>query len=60
MLVFLNDGYEGGGLHFKDRIGNEAITFKSGDVLIYPSNEEYLHKALPITDGIQYVAITYF
>ena len=60
VLVFLNDEYEGGGLQFKDRVGNDLITFKAGDVLIYPSNEEYLHKALPITDGIQYVAITYF
>jgi hypothetical protein len=60
IIVFLNDEYAGGGLHFKDRIGNESITFNTGDVIIYPSNEEHIHKALPITEGTQYVAITYF
>lgn len=60
VIIFLNDQYIGGGLHFKDRIGNELVTFNTGDVIIYPSNEEYLHRTFPITDGTQYVAITYF
>lgn len=59
VLVFLNDNYIGGEVQFKDRLGNELISFKTGDVLIYPSNEEYLHKAMPVTSGTQYVAITY-
>jgi hypothetical protein len=59
ILVFLNEDYVGGEIQFKDRLGNELISFKTGDVLIYPSNEEYLHKAMPVTSGTQYVAITY-
>jgi hypothetical protein len=60
IIVFLNEDYEGGGVQFKDRVGNETITFKEGDVLIYPSNDQYLHKALPVTSGTQYAAISYF
>jgi hypothetical protein len=60
IIVFLNEDYEGGGIQFKDRIGNEVISFKTGDVLIYPSTDQYLHKAFPVTFGTQYVAISYF
>lgn len=59
-IVFLNDDFSGGEIQFKDRIGNEPISFNSGDVLIYPSSNEYLHKVLPVLSGTQYVAITCF
>jgi len=60
IIIFLNEDYSGGGMKFNNRIGNELVTFKKGDVLIYPSNEDYLHKVYATTNGTQYVAIAYF
>lgn len=31
-----------------------------GDVLIYPSNAQYMHKELKVTSGKKYMAISYF
>lgn len=60
ILIVLNDGYVGGDIVFKDRIGNENVKMAKGDVLIYPSNNKYLHKELAVTSGNKYVAIAHF
>lgn len=60
VVVFLNDDYSGGEFQFKNRVGNELIKVPNGGILIYPSNEEYLHRQLPVTSGIKYIAIAYF
>lgn len=60
VLVCINDDFSGGDFLFKDRIGNESIPMSSGDVLIYPSNSNYIHKELQVLSGIKYTAISYF
>ena len=57
ILIALNDGGE---ITFENRVGNENIKMSQGDVLIYPSNNKYLHKELKVTSGNKYVAIAYF
>lgn len=59
-LVAINDDYEGGEIQFKDRVGNELIKMSAGDVLIYPSNNNYVHRNLQVTSGTKYYAIAYF
>jgi hypothetical protein len=60
ILIALNDGYTGGEIVFENRIGNEHISMSKGDVLIYPSNAQYMHKELKVTSGKKYMAISYF
>jgi hypothetical protein len=60
VLVVLNDNFSGGEFQFKDRVGNEKINLSFGDILIYPSNENYKYKELLVTSGIKYTAIAYF
>lgn len=60
-VVFaLNDNYSGGEIQFENRIGNELVSMSKGDILIYPSNENYTHKELSVTSGTKYTAIAYF
>lgn len=60
ILIALNDDYTGGEIVFENRIGNEHISMSKGDVLIYPSNAQYMHKELKVTSGKKYMAISYF
>ncbi len=59
IIVALNDDYVGGEFLFKDRIGNDKIKLSYGDVLIYPSGYDYLHKEMEVTNGIKYCAVSY-
>jgi len=58
LVYYLNDDYEGGEVEFKDHIG---APFKpsAGDLLIFPSSVEYVHRVLPITSGRKYAAISF-
>jgi hypothetical protein len=60
ILIALNNDYAGGEIVFENRIGNERISMSKGDVLIYPSNAQYMHKELKVTSGNKYMAISYF
>lgn len=60
ILICLDSEYSGGEIIFKDRVGNEKISMSQGDVLIYPSGPEYMHKELEVTAGNKYVAIAHF
>ena len=60
IIIALNDGYTGGEIVFENRIGNEHISMSKGDVLIYPSNAQYMHKELKVTSGNKYMAISHF
>lgn len=60
ILILLNNNYSGGQLIFKDRVGNDPIEMASGDVLIYPSNNDYIHYQLPVLSGNKIIAISYF
>jgi hypothetical protein len=60
-VVFaLNNDYTGGQIQFENRVGNDLISMSAGEILIYPSNENYKHKELPVTNGTKYTAIAYF
>lgn len=49
VVVYLNDDYEGGELHFKDH----GVTIKpaAGSIAMYPSGHPYMHESLNVTRG---------
>lgn len=60
VILALNSNYSGGNFYFENRVGNEPIYMEHGDVLIYPSNNEYRHKESEVTSGVKYSAVGYF
>lgn len=60
MIICLSGEYSGGKIQFQDRVGNDLINLDEGDVIIYPSGSQWLHRFTPVTEGSQYLAITYF
>ena len=58
LVYYLNDDYEGGEVEFKDHIGT-PFKPSAGDLLIFPSSVEYVHRVLPITSGKKYAAISF-
>lgn len=60
IIICLSDEHSGGQLQFKNRVGNDLISLSLGDVIVYPSGNEWLHKFYPVTEGTQYLAIAYF
>lgn len=57
-VYYFNDNYEGGEVEFKDHLG---VPYKpaAGDLLIFPSSPDYIHRVLPIKSGIKYNAISF-
>ena len=49
VVVYLNDDYEGGELYFNNF--NLKIKPKAGSVIIFPSEEPYLHQSLEVLKG---------
>ena len=60
IIICLSKEHSGGGVQFRDRVGNETTPLNEGDVLIYPSGTDYSHKIYPAVTGDQYLAVTYF
>lgn len=58
LVYYLNDDYEGGEVEFKDHIGT-PFKPSAGDLLIFPSSVDYVHRVLPITSGRKYAAISF-
>jgi len=56
LVAYLNDDYEGGGLHFSQQ--DIMYTPKAGDVVIFPSNYMYPHRAMPVESGTKYSLVT--
>lgn len=56
LVQYLNDDYEGGELSF----GGWGYTYKpvAGDLVIFPSNYMYTHRAMPVTSGTKYALAT--
>jgi hypothetical protein len=54
MIVYLNDEYEGGEIEFP----NQGISLKpeEGSLIIFPSNEPYLHKVNEVLSGKRYTS----
>jgi|TARA_R100001163_G_C5051378_1_gene188167 hypothetical protein len=48
----LNEDYEGGEFRFFN--GQEKISFKTGDALIFPTEPIWIHGTEPITKGVRY------
>lgn len=49
IVIYLNDNYEGGELHFKNH--DVTVKPKAGDIMMYPSGHPYVHESLDITKG---------
>lgn len=56
-IIYLNDDYEGGYIHFPDH--NIAIKPKAGTLMIFPSNYAYRHIAHEVTSGTKYAIVTW-
>jgi hypothetical protein len=56
LVGYLNDDYEGGEISFPAH----GITVKpeAGDLVIFPSNYMFMHKAMPVTSGVKYSIVT--
>ena len=56
LVNYINDDYEGGELYFP----KWDITFSpdAGDLVVFPSNFMYSHKAMPVTSGTKYSIVT--
>ncbi len=57
-VYYFNDDYEGGEVEFKDHL-NVPYKPVAGDLLIFPSSPEYVHRVLPIKSGTKYNAISF-
>lgn len=57
-VYYFNDDYIGGEVEFKNHIGSPYKP-NAGDLLIFPSSPDYLHRVLPIESGIKYNAISF-
>jgi len=57
MLIYLNDNYNGGELHFNAL----QYTYKpvAGDLVIFPSINVFRHESLPITSGVKYALVSW-
>lgn len=56
VVVYLNDGYEGGDLWFP-RLNSLTIKPKTGNILVFPSNYIYEHSATDIVEGTKYSVV---
>jgi hypothetical protein len=54
MITYLNEDYEGGEIEFPNH--NMSLKPASGSLLIFPSQEPYLHKVNPILSGERYTS----
>jgi hypothetical protein len=56
LVAYVNDDYEGGELYF--RLQDLTIKPDAGDLLIFPSNFMYPHRAMPVHSGTKYSIVT--
>jgi len=62
-IINLNQEYEGGDIiftHPSDRKSYKKISFKTGDLLVFPSNFMYPHNITPVTKGIRYSCVSWY
>jgi predicted 2-oxoglutarate/Fe(II)-dependent dioxygenase YbiX len=57
MLIYLNDGYEGGELSFYKF--NYQIRPRAGAAVLFPSDYRYLHAAEVVTKGVRYAIVSW-
>ena len=54
LVAYINDDYEGGEISFPNH--NIAIKPKAGSMIMFPSQEPYIHEVKPITSGTRYMS----
>lgn len=54
LVAYVNDDYEGGEINFPNH--NVTIKPKSGSMIMFPSQEPYIHEVMPITSGVRYMS----
>jgi hypothetical protein len=57
-ILYLNDDYEGGNLHFP-RIDQLSIKPETGDIIVFPSTYTYQHESIPLMHGTKYVVLAF-
>lgn len=57
MLIYLNDGYEGGELTFNNF--NYIIRPWAAAAVLFPSDHRYLHQAHTVTKGVRYAMVSW-
>ena len=57
-IVYLNDNYDGGELHFP-RLDGLTIKPEAGDVIVFPSTFLYQHESKPILRGNKYSVVAF-
>lgn len=56
LVGYINDAYEGGEIYF--RLQDLMYKPSEGDLVIFPSNFMYPHRAMPVTSGTKYSVVT--
>ena len=54
LVAYVNDDYEGGEISFPNH--NVTIKPKAGSLIMFPSQEPYIHEVKPITSGTRYMS----
>lgn len=57
LLIYLNDEYEGGTLHFKHF--DYTLRPKAGMLVYFPSDARYMHTAQSVTAGVRYAVVSW-
>ena len=54
LVAYINDDYEGGEISFPNH--NVTIKPKAGSLIMFPSQEPYIHQVKPIVSGTRYMS----
>lgn len=54
LVAYINDDYEGGEISFPNH--NVTIKPKAGSLIMFPSQEPYIHEVKPIISGTRYMS----
>lgn len=54
LVAYINDDYEGGEISFPNH--NVTVKPKAGSMIMFPSQEPYIHEVKPITSGTRYMS----
>ena len=54
LVAYINDDYEGGEIHFPNQ--NVTIKPKAGSLIMFPSQQPFLHEVKPIISGTRYMS----
>ncbi len=57
LLLYLNEDYTGGGLSFVNF--NFHFRPRTGDLLVFPSDNRYEHRAEKVTSGLRYAVVSW-